>query len=102
MRYRVSSGAEGDLLEIFIYWADHANLKVADKIIDRVIARFRLLGEYPLAGQSASHIAANVRCFPAGTYLIYYRKSRRFVDILHIFHSARDQSSAFYSSKNTR
>jgi hypothetical protein len=26
-----------------------------------------------------------VRCFPAGKYLIYYRKTRRGTDILYIF-----------------
>jgi hypothetical protein len=27
----------------------------------------------------------SVKCFPAGKYLIYYRKTRRGIDILHMF-----------------
>jgi plasmid stabilization system protein ParE len=48
-----------------------------------------------MAGQSAGHIAAKVRCFPVGKYLIYCRKTRRFLEILHILHGARDQKPSF-------
>ncbi len=95
MRYRVSKDAEQDLAEIFLYWAKRAGLTVADRLIDSVTERFWLLGEYPNAGTSAEEIAPGVRCFPAGKYLIYYRKTRRRIDILHIFHGARDQMLAF-------
>jgi toxin ParE1/3/4 len=93
MRYRVSRDAEQDLAEIFLYWAKRAELKVADRLIDSITDRFWLLGEHPDAG--ISNIAAGVKCFPAGKYLIYYRKTRRGTDILHIFHGARDQMRAF-------
>jgi toxin ParE1/3/4 len=101
MRYRVSLGARNDLLEIFAYWADRASVLVADRIIERVIVRFKLLGEHPHAGKSAFHIAAKVRCFPVGKYLIYYRKSGRFIDILHVFHAARNQAAAFAKSSRS-
>jgi len=101
MRYRVSFRARNDLLEIFAYWAERASIAVADRIVDRVTARFKLLGEHPHAGKSAFHIAARVRCFPAGKYLIYYRKSGRFIDILHVFHAARDQAAAFVRSSHS-
>jgi toxin ParE1/3/4 len=95
MRFRVSSNAEQDLAEIFLYWAKRAGLKVADRLIDSITDRFWLLGEQPDAVVSSEDIAAGVRCFPAGKYLIYYRKTRRGTDILHIFHGARDQMLAF-------
>ena len=94
MRYRVSDDAERDLEEIYLYWASRASLETADRVIDRITERFWLLGEHPDAGKSAGDIAAGVRCFPAGKYLIYYRKTRRGADILHIFHGARDQRTA--------
>jgi plasmid stabilization system protein ParE len=40
-------------------------------------------------------IAAGVKSFPAGKYLIYYRKTRRGTEILHVFHGAQDQRRAF-------
>lgn len=102
MRYRVSEDAERDLDEIFVYWAKRASLEVADRIIDRITERFWLLGEHPDAGLPTGNIAAGARCFPAGKYLIYYRKTRRGTDILHIFHGARDQKNALKTAKKRR
>ncbi len=95
MRYRVSAGAERDLDEIYVYWAVRASLEVADRVVDRITERFWLLGQHPNAGKAAFHFAAGVKCFPAGKYLIYYRKNPHGTDILHIFHGARDQGEAF-------
>ena len=95
MRYRVSREAERDLEEIFVYWAKRTSLEVADRLIDSIAERFWLLGEYPDAGKSAEDIAPGVKCFPAGKYLIYYRKSGRRAEMLHVFHGAQDRSRAF-------
>lgn len=95
MPYRVSRVARRDLMEIFVYWAERASIGVADRIIERITARFKLLAEHPMAGKSAGHIAAKVRCFPVGKYLIYYRKTRQSLEILHILHSARNQKISF-------
>ena len=54
-----------------------------------------MLGEHPNAGIASEEIAAGVKRFPARKYLIYYRKTRRGIDILQIFHGARDQAQAF-------
>jgi toxin ParE1/3/4 len=95
MRYRVHKDANQDLDEIFLYWAKRAGLNVADRLVDSIVDRFWLLGEYPDAGSPCEHIAAGVKCFPAGKYLIYYRKTRHGTDILHVFHGALDQKRAF-------
>lgn len=102
MRYRVSEDAERDLEEIFLYWADRAGLNVADRVIDAIVERFRLLGEFPEAGRVSDEMARGVKCFPAGQYLIYYRKAGEYTDILHIFHGAREQAKAFRPLKKTR
>lgn len=91
MRFRVTSGAQHDLDAIFIYWTARADIATAEKLLDAIIDRFALLAEFPQAGRTCPEIAPQVRCFPAGKYLIYYRRSRKIVDILHIFHGAREQ-----------
>ena len=102
MRHRVSEGAERDLDEIFLYWATRASLEAADRVVDRITERFWLLAEHPDAGKPVG-IFAGVKCFPAGKYLIYYRKTTRHgTDILHIFHGARNQRSAFETARNRR
>jgi len=99
MNFRVSAAAARDLDEIFFFWAARAGLQVADRIVDSITERFWLPGEYPSAGKSAGNISRGVKCFPAGKYLIYYRKARRGTDILHIFHGARNQTPAFRAIK---
>jgi len=95
MRYRVTRQAEQDLDEIYVYWAKRASPETADRLMDGIVDRFWLLGEHPDAGRLSEDIAAGVKCFPAGKYLIYYRSTRRGTDILHVFHGARDQRRAF-------
>jgi len=102
MRYRVSANAERDLDGIFLYWARRASLEIADRVVDSITDRFWLLGQHPDAGKAAGTIAAGVKCFPAGKYLIYYRRSRRGADILHIFHGAQDQRSSFRRARKPR
>jgi len=102
MRYRVSEDAERDLDEIFLYWATRASLEAADRVVDRITERFWLLGEHPDAGKPAGDIAGGVKCFAAGKYLIYYRKTRSGTDILHVFHGARNQMDAFKPARKLR
>ena len=97
-RYHVSKDAERELDEIFVYWAERASLTVADRLVDAIMERFWLLGQYPGSGRTCDEIAPGVRCFPAGPYLIYYRKDRRGIEIAHIFHGARDQRKAWRNS----
>lgn len=101
-RYRVSAEAEEDLDEIFAYWAKRVSLEAAGRVIDKITDRFWLLGEYPDAGKPAGNMAPGVKCFPAGKHLIYYRKTRRGADILHVFHGARDQRKAFKTARKRR
>jgi toxin ParE1/3/4 len=94
MRYRVSADAERDLDEIFLYWATRTSLNVADRLIENITDRFWLIGEHPDAGRLSEEMGPGVRCFPAGKYLVYYRRTRRTLDIPHVFHGARDQERA--------
>ena len=98
-RYRVSKAAEKDLDEIFAYWAERASIETADRLIDAIVERFWLLGEYPQSGRPCDDIERGARCFPAGRYLIYYRRARRGVEIVHVFGGERDQRKAWRDSR---
>jgi toxin ParE1/3/4 len=99
-RYRVSKDAEKDLEEIFAYWAERASVDIADRLIDAIVERFWLLGEYPDSGRECPDVQPGARCFPAGEYLIYYRNKRRVAEIAHVFRGARDRRKAWRSSKH--
>ena len=95
MRLRISRRALHDLDEIFDYWARRAGLQVADRLIEAIEDRFALLCEMPRIGRRCGEFGTGVRCFPAGKYLVYYRKTGGVLNILHVFHGARDQARGF-------
>jgi plasmid stabilization system protein ParE len=95
MRIRVSKAAERELDNLFVYWAERAGVEAADRLIDSIEERFVALGEFPGAGRNSDEIAPGVFRFPAGNYLIYYRKVKSMVHVLHVIHGARDQAHAF-------
>ena len=97
-RYRVSQAAEKDLDEIFKDWAERASIDTADRLIDAIAERFWLLGEYPESGRACEDIGPGIRCFPAGQYLIYYRKAPRGKH-RQCFHGSRDQRKSWKQSK---
>lgn len=79
---------------IFVYWARRTGLEVADSILDTLEEKFPLLGEFPAAGRPCNEIGPGILRVPAGKYLIYYRKKKGTIHILHVLHGARDQASA--------
>jgi len=94
-RVRVTRTAARDLDAIFDYWAKRATPDVARDLIYAITGRFKLLATAPRAGRSSPDIGKGILSFPVGKYLIYYRGARGTIHILHIFHGARDQASAF-------
>jgi len=94
MRIHVSKEASQDMDEIFVYWAERVGFDVADRLVDEIVERFALLTQFPLAGRKCDRIQPGAFSFPVGKYVIYYRKSRGILHILHVFHGARDQVGA--------
>jgi plasmid stabilization system protein ParE len=64
-------------------------------MIEAFEEHFALLADLPQIGQKCDEIAAGLLRFPVGKYLVYYRKTRGAIQILHVFHGARDQRNAF-------
>ncbi len=95
MRIRVIKSARRDLDAIYDYWAERSSPDVAGNLIYSIADCFPLIAEFPQAGRACEEIADDVRVFPAEKYLIYYKKERGVVKILHILHGARDQRRAF-------
>ncbi len=101
-RVRVTRHAERDLDSIWRFIAaDARNLETGDKVIDSIVRHFALLARQPEAGRTREDIAPDVRSFPTGNYLIYYRVSRSYLVISRILHSKRDQNEAWKKPRAT-
>lgn len=96
MKYRLARAARRNLEEIADFWTSEAGPDVALKIIVTIMETIITLSSQPRAGVIAQHFGKGVRKFPAGNYMVYYRVRRSTViEILHVFHGARDQRKAW-------
>ncbi|HLG56801.1 MAG TPA: type II toxin-antitoxin system RelE/ParE family toxin [Vicinamibacterales bacterium] len=97
MPYRLSSLAEQDLDEIWLYVAGDASPSTADRLIDDIIDRFNLLAEQPRMGRLRAEFGEGVRSFTVENHIIYYRHEGD-VLIARVLHGRRDQAAAWAES----
>jgi toxin ParE1/3/4 len=50
--------------------------------------------EMPMMGSHRSGTADGLRCFPLGSYLIFYRPMLEGIVVIRVLHAARDWSEA--------
>ena len=93
--YRVSRDAENDLIGIWQRIATD-NERAAEAFYAQMHQKFFLLATSPLVGVSALNISDNIRKFPAGQNLIYYRIARNRIVITRVLHGKRLQREAFF------
>ena len=85
----VSKDAESDLIEIWYYIA-RDSLFSADRLNKLLYEKFRALAANPGLGRSRPELGLQVRSFPIGRYVIYYRPIGSLFVILRVIHGARD------------
>lgn len=101
MKFHLTRTARRELDEIFAYWANRTGIDAAGKVIDSILDRFPLARSFPEAGRSRDELAPGLRSLPAGEYIVYYKKTRSAVSILHVIHGARDQKRAINPPKSS-
>jgi len=86
--------AEADLDEIWLHIAqDDPNS--ADRFIDLIEERCRLLAENPLMGRSRPELAPGLRSFPVGNYIIFYNPIEGGIEIVRVVSGARNIDALF-------
>lgn len=86
--------AEDDLWEIVLYIAQD-NEEAAFRLADEIDRRFQMLADVTGAGQARPELLPEVRSFPVGNYLIFYRPMSDGVEILRVLHGARNLRRLF-------
>ena len=85
--------AEEDLLDIWLLIA-RRNPTAADRIVEGLDERSRLLARFPELGRKRPEIAEGVRSFRFGEYLILYRVDETSVQIVRYWHGRRNLNEA--------
>ena len=86
--------AEIDLVEIWLYVADD-RMEAADRILETIDEKCRLLAERKLLGRDRPDLDPNLRSFPAGNYIIYYKLEPDGIIVARVLHGSRDRAAAF-------
>lgn len=64
--------AEADLIDIWLYVAEDQPVN-ADRLLDRLNETALLIAETPNMGVDRSRLFKDLKCFPVGNYILYYR-----------------------------
>ena len=92
--YSLSKEARQDIDDSLIYIAaDQVDAAVA--INDRLNEIFWMLADNPRAGRERMELSEGLRCFPVGSYLVFYRLWASEIAIVRVVHAARDLDELF-------
>jgi toxin ParE1/3/4 len=87
-----TSDALADLDGIWSYIAER-NISAADRLIDKLYARFQNLTDHPESGELQPLLAdGSYRRIVEGRYVVYYRLDEDSITIIRVLHAARDEA----------
>ncbi len=86
--------AAADVLDIWGYIAGDS-IEQADRWVDKLDETLELLATQPLMGRARGELAADVRSFPFGRYVVFYTPIVGGIDVVRVLHSARDIDAIF-------
>ena len=81
--------AQEDLLDIWCHIGCD-NPSQADRYLDRLEQKLKLLATTPGMGRPVDDLAPGLRLFPVDDYLLFYRQTGEGIDIVCVLHGARD------------
>jgi toxin ParE1/3/4 len=86
--------AELDILEIWDFIAEDS-MTEADLWIDRLDEKLLLWATQPMMGRSRDELAAGLRSFAFGRYVVFFLPIPDGLDVVRVLHASRDISEHF-------
>ena len=86
--------AAADILDMWDHIAEDS-IEQADRWVDKLDENFKLIATQPLISRARHELAADLRSFPFGRYVIFYEQLDDGIDIVRVLHSARDIDAVF-------
>ena len=87
-----------DIDGIWEYIAEDSETQ-ADAFVDRLAAKFILLGGRPELGRLRDDLMAQLRSFPFERYIIFYRSVPDGIEVIRVLHGARDVEAQFHPER---
>jgi toxin ParE1/3/4 len=93
-QFRISDRARADLIDIWFYIAADS-VDSANRLNARFYDEFTTLSRHPLMGRSRPELAPDLRGFPVGNYIIFYRPLENGIEVMRVLSTARDIDTLF-------
>ena len=85
-----------DLHRIWDYVADKSqSVEVADRLIDSIDDVASIYVGQPHLGIPRPELAKGVRCFPVGSYVIFFLATTHGIEVIQVIHGSRDIPTHF-------
>ncbi|MEI9898022.1 MAG: type II toxin-antitoxin system RelE/ParE family toxin [Chthoniobacter sp.] len=97
-RIERSRASISDYEEIWRYIA-RDNPVAADRMITTLERQLSMLAAMPGAGRKEPKLAVDLRSFPVGNYLIFYRPLEDGLAVVRVLHGARDITSEYFEEE---
>ncbi len=88
--------ARADYRDIFEYVAEQS-WQNAESLLRRFDSRLLILASHHLMGRLRPELGQNLRSFPDGNYVIFYRPIDDGIELIRVLHSARDISPEYFT-----
>ena len=72
------------------------DLAAADRLVIHLDATLNIIATSPHMGRKVEELAPNLRSFPVGNYLIFYRPMADGIELIRILHGARDITPEYF------
>jgi len=89
-----TSQAGLDLTEIALFIARN-NPAAADRWLETIDEKCAMLAKMPHLGRLRPELAPELRSFPVGRYVIFYRPASDGIEVIRVLHGARDIPAVF-------
>jgi toxin ParE1/3/4 len=92
VQFTIQAGRDLEEIEAFI---SMDNPDAAARLLLSIREKCALLSQQPQLGKSRFELWKELRGFPVGNYLIFYRPSAEGIEVIRILHGARDIPELF-------
>ncbi len=65
------------------------------KLLDLFEEKFQLIAQSSKMGRKREELAPELRSFPAGKYVIFYRCAQNRIEVIRVLHGSRDIETIF-------
>ena len=89
-----SPASRRDLLQILDYIAQD-NPQAATRFVDQIEQKCHSLAESPDMGFPRNELLPQLRVWPVGNYLVFYRPADDGIEVVRVVHGARDIPKLF-------